>query len=165
MDIRNRRIHTTVTLLQAVTVIIALAGTLGAVCLTQLGAELLPMAAASALHTAYVVVGFATVAAVSAGTYVALYQFFRLCQRLKQGTAFTRCNERALRLIALSLGVCGLLLALVLVFSVAVDLVLGWLEMLLLFSVGYLGAALCAWALHLLLQRAVAMQEEADLTI
>lgn len=165
MDTKNNRIHTAVTLLQVVTVIIALIGTLGAVVLTLDGIGLLPWVDDQPLLLAYAIFGFATVAVVSAATYTALYQFFRMCSRLKQGTAFTRANERAMRLIALCCFVGGAMLGAGTVFSLAVNVVLGWCELMLFFTLAYLGVALCAWALHLLLQRAVSMQEEADLTI
>ena len=129
------------------------------------GIELLPWVGYQPLLLAYAIFGFATVAVVSAATYTALYQFFRMCSRLKQGTAFTRANEHAMRLIALCCFVGGAMLGAGTVFSLAVNIVLGWCELMLFFTLAYLGVALCAWALHLLLQRAVSMQEEADLTI
>ena len=118
------------------------------------------------LNKFHAIIGLLTVAAVSLCSYVALFQFFTLCQRLKNGTAFTAANEKALHRIALCCGFSAA--ALCIAFIIALfygGFYLAFLELLLLFIAAYLCVSLVAYALELLLRRATAIQEENDLTI
>ncbi len=114
--------------------------------------------------------GFASVAAVSVCCAVALVEFFRMCGRLKREKAFTARNQRTMGIVALCCLVAGgTLLASALVLGI-VDWVLAdvlglyWFQML----VGaflFLAVSAAAWALHLLVRKAVSLQEEVDLTV
>ncbi len=115
--------------------------------------------------------GFATVLVLSACCLRALYAFYQMCGRVKRGSAFTRENEAAMGLIARQCLICfGTLTAAcgLIWLGDALDPValrgLYWFEMLFL-AVCFLAVALIAWALCLLVRRAVALQEDSDLTV
>ena len=163
------------TMLQVVTILLSLMGVWIAVTLLYTGILALqtgypdigmPLGSYVTLLT----VGFLSVLTVSVVCAVAMYTFFRLCERLKKGTAFTRANEQALKRIAL----CCVIVGLTLLFSCIVlwvaesvwGYVMGlyWLQMLVV-AVLCSAVALIAWALALLVRRAVALQEEVDLTV
>lgn len=115
--------------------------------------------------------GFLALGTVSVGCGRGLHAFYRLAGRLKQGTAFTRENERAVGRIAGQCLLCagGLLAAWLMILigeCLEPGTILGlyWYEMLAV-ALCFLGAALLAWALCLLVRRAVALQEDSDLTV
>ncbi len=115
--------------------------------------------------------GFAAVFVLSACCLRALYAFYRLCGRVKRGSAFTRENETAMGLIARQCLIsCGTLLAacgLIWLGDVLDPVALRglyWFEMLFLAGC-FLAVALVAWALCLLVRRAVPLQEDSDLTV
>ncbi|MGN0746704.1 MAG: DUF2975 domain-containing protein [Aristaeellaceae bacterium] len=168
-------LRTVLTLLQAVTVVISLMGVYLAAILLYVGIQALgagypaigmPLGSYVTLLT----VGFLSVLAVSGACAVALCTFFRMCGRLKQDTAFTRANEQAMGRIALCCLIAGLTLAVGCAALWVAESVWGcvmglyWLEMVIM-AVLFLAVALIAWALTLLVRRAVALQEEADLTV
>ena len=163
------------TMLQVVTILLSLMGVWIAVTLLYTGILALqtgypgigmPLGSYITLLT----VGFLSVLTVSGCCAVAMYTFFRLCGRLKQGTAFTRANEHAMARIALCCLIAGLTLLISCAALWAAESVWGcvmglyWLEMAIM-AVLFLAVALIAWALTLLVRRAVALQEEADLTV
>ena len=168
-------IRTMFTLLQIVTVLISLLGAYLAVMLLYVGIQALgtgysgigmPLGSYVTLLT----VGFLSVLTVSGACAVALCTFYRLCERLKQGTAFTRINEQALCRIALCCLTAGLTLAVCCAVLWIAESVWGcvmglyWLEMVIM-AVLFLSVSLIARALALLVRRAVVLQEDADLTV
>lgn len=164
----NKRTNMVFTLLQIIAVVIAAAGTAVAVEFGIIGGSLLSIfiGKQNGADIAYAILGMLTVIAVAGGSYVALYQFFTMCQRLKRGTAFTAANERAMHRIALGCGISGVVLGVMMVaFMFYQGALLALIEMMCLLSVAYLCVGLVAYALELLLRRATAIQEENDLTI
>lgn len=110
-------------------------------------------------------VGFASVALVSLCCAAALIAFFLMCGRLKRGTAFTRKNQRTMGFIAL----CSLIAGVTLIAATVLCGLLGaagihclWMV---LGAFLFLAVAAVAWALSLLVRRAVTLQDEADLTV
>lgn len=153
------------TLLQAAAVGIALAvffGCIGVVSLIE------NTTAREPGYLAFTVLAMLAVAVVTLCSLAALYEFFMMCRRLKQGTAFTERNRCALNRIALLCAVSGD--AILAAFLIAVMLCWpcgGSAFMLLTALVGaaYLCVALVAWALAVLVKRATALQQESELTI
>ena len=111
-------------------------------------------------------VGMLTVAVASVCCYIALVIFFRLCGRLSRGTAFTDENAIAMRRIAAVLLIAGLSVAAGLT---VLSVILGdfFLPTVYLYGIalGFLGGALLSHALAVLVRRAVALQQESELTI
>jgi len=164
----NKRMNMVFTLLQIIAVVIAAVGTAGAVELGIIGGSLLSifMQQQKTVDIIYALLGLLTVVIVAVGSYVALYQFFTMCQRLKHGTAFTAANEKAMHRIALGCGISGATLGVMLLaFVFYAGSILPLVELICLFSVAYLCIGLVAYALELLVRRATAIQEENDLTI
>ena len=163
------------TMLQGFTVLMSLLGVWIAVTLLYAGVLALqcgypgigmPLGSYVTLLT----VGFLSVLTVSGACAVAMYTFFRLCGRLKKGTAFTRANEQALERIALCCVIVGLTLLISCIVLWVAESVWGfvmglyWFQMLVV-ALLCIAVALIAWALALLVRRAVALQEEVDLTV
>lgn len=163
------------TMLQGFTVLMSLLGVWIAVTLLYAGVLALqcgypgigmPLGSYVTLLT----VGFLSVLTVSGACAVAMYTFFRLCGRLKKGTAFTRANEQALERIALCCVIVGLTLLISCIVLWVAESVWGfvmglyWFQMLVV-ALLCIAVALIAWALALLVRRAVVLQEEADLTV
>lgn len=164
----NKRTNMVFTLLQIIAVVIAAIGTAVAVEFGIIGGSLLSIfiGKQNTADIAYAILGLLTVIAVAGGSYVALYQFFTMCQRLKHGTAFTAANEKAMHRIALGCGISGAVLGVMMVaFMFYQGAFLALIETMCLLSVAYLCVGLVAYALELLLRRATAIQEENDLTI
>ncbi len=164
----NKRTNMVFTLLQIIAVVIAAVGTAVAVEFGIIGGSLLSIfiGKQNGADIAYAILGLLTVIAVAGGSYVALYQFFTMCQRLKHGTAFTAANEKAMHRIALGCGISGAVLGVMMVaFMFYQGAFLALIETMCLLSVAYLCVGLVAYALELLLRRATAIQEENDLTI
>lgn len=118
--------------------------------------------------------GLAVLAAICACCYGALGVFYRLCGRLRSGSAFTEENAQAMTRIARLFAVCGaLLLATCAVYYVVLVAPLSLFEtilvfyflFLLAFAVVFVGVALLAGALGMLVRRAAILQLENDLTI
>ena len=158
------------TLLQAATVGIALVGLALAVFFSCVGVVSLieNTTAREPGYLAFTVLAMLAVAVVTLCSLAALYEFFMMCRRLKQGTAFTERNRCALNRIALLCAVSGG--AILATFIIAVMLCWpcgGNAFMLLTALVGaaYLCVALVAWALAMLVKRATALQQESELTI
>lgn len=154
--------------LQGVSVVAGVLGTLLAVGMGVVGAMWLSLALEGGeMRVVWACgVGFATLLAVSAACIVALACFYLLCGRLKTGTAFTEHNARAMGAIARCFG----LSALVLIVALPVlRLLIGetLLPMIYVAVVAFLFgfAALLSHALSLLVWRAQALQAENDLTI
>ena len=164
----NKRTNMVFTLLQIIAVVIAAVGTAVAVEFGIIGGSLLSIfiGKQNGADIAYALLGLLTVIAVAGGSYVALYQFFTMCQRLKRGTAFTAANEKAMHRIALGCGISGAVLGVMMVaFMFYQGALLALIEVMCLLSVAYLCVGLVAYALELLLRRATTIQEENDLTI
>lgn len=164
----NKRMNVVFTLLQIIAVVIAAIGTAVAVEFGIIGGSLLSIfiGKQNAADIAYAILGLLTVVAVAGGSYMALFQFFTMCQRLKHGTAFTAMNEKAMHRIALGCGISGAVLGVMMVaFMFYQGAFLALIELMCLLSVAYLCVGLVAYALELLLRRATAIQEENDLTI
>ena len=168
-------LRTVFTLLQGVTVLMALMGVYLAAMLLYVGIQALgagypgigmPLGSYVTLLT----VGFLSVLTVSGACAVAMYTFFRLCGRLKKGTAFTCANEQAMSRIALCCLIVGLTLAASCLALWVAESVWGyvmglyWFQMLVV-ALLCIAVALIAWALALLVRRAVVLQEEVDLTV
>lgn len=111
--------------------------------------------------------GIATVVLVGLVSYVALWQFLTMCQRLKKGTAFTAANERSMGCIALCCTVASgaLLVALLVLLCFCPALPLGLVLLTMLACAAYGAVALVAYALQLLVRRAAVLQQESDLTV
>lgn len=119
----------------------------------------------------FAIIGLVTVALISALCYMALTSFFKLCGRLKTGTAFTAENTRAMRHIAL----CSLGVGVSFLCSDGMIALTSWtlydpnFHLIDVYFVGvaliFLLVALVVWTLYLLLDRATAIQQENDLTI
>ena len=163
------------TLLQCLTVLLSLtglwiAGTLlyAGILALQCGSQGIGMPLGS--YVTLLAVGFLSVLTVSGACAVAMYTFFRLCGRLKKGTAFTRANEQAMGRIALCCLIAGLTLAASCLALWVAESVWGyvmglyWFQMLVV-ALLCIAVALIAWALALLVRRAVVLQEEVDLTV
>ena len=152
-------------LLRVATVLVALAGTWFAWMMVYTGLFAVSARPFGALNIAGWA-GILTVALVSACAYVALFTFFRLCGRLARGTAFTEENAAAMRRIALALLVCGLCVC---AGITAVALLIGAIVLpivyLYVIAAAFLCAALVSHALAVLVHRAVALQQDSDLTI
>ena len=125
----------------------------------------------SALVLSMSIVGLATVLAVSVCCCVALIVFFRMCGRLKHDSAFTPENDRAMgRLVQCSIGV-GLTfwittLAMYLLQGSSVSWSLLSLDgRFMVLGFCFLCLALVIHALRLLVKRAIALQQENDLTV
>lgn len=164
----NKRMRLVFSTLQGIAAVIALIGTVMAVWLILFGWDVFCYfrTEQQTLVALYAVIGMLTVAVVSAFSYVALYQFFRLCGRLKNETAFTTVNEQAMRRIAVSCAVCGATLAAALIIAMFYGgFFLGFVQGMFLLSFAYLSVGLVAYAFELLLRRATAIQQENDLTI
>ena len=158
------------TLLQVADVGIALAGLVCTVMLSMIGVVSLMenLAAREAGYLAFTVLAMLAVAAVFICSMAALYQFFMMCSRLRQGSAFTERNGRALTLMAVLCAVCG---GIILVMF-ALALFCCWhcgpglfLELVAAAGAAYLCVALVAWALAVLVQRATVLQQESELSI
>lgn len=111
--------------------------------------------------------GIATVVLVGLVSYVALWQFLTMCQRLKKGTAFTAANEQSMGRIALCCAVASgaLLAALLVLLCFCPALPLGLVLLTLLACAAYGAVALVAYALQLLVRRAAVLQQESELTV
>lgn len=159
-------------LLQWVTVGVALVGTYVACCLilecvTAYQGQWNKWLNPDADYRFLAVWGIATVAVVSLTSYAALWKFFIMCERLKQGTAFTAANEQGMGHIALCCAVAGAALLVtsgVLVFFCP-PVPLGLTNLTLLACAAYGAVALVAYALQLLVRRAVVLQQESELTV
>ena len=164
----SKRMNMVFTLLQIIAVVIAAVGTAVAVQFGIAGGALLSIfiGKQNTADIAYAILGLLTVITVAGGSYMALFQFFTLCQRLKHGTAFTAVNEKAMHRIALGCGISGAVLSVSMVaFMFYQEAFLALIELMCLLAVAYLCVGLVAYALELLLRRATAIQEENDLTI
>lgn len=170
MERRSKKTMIVFSLLQVMTGLLVAAGTLLAILLTVFGVNCLMIEDLGA-ERFMAVLGLVTVAVVSAGCYVALISFIAMCQRLKRGTAFTERNSRALHRIAVSLGIAaGMVLMTDLVLMIAYcgpDCSPFVLPLLMLHAAafGFAGLGLICEALHMLVTRAVALQQESELTI
>ena len=152
-------------LLRLATVLVALTGTWFAWMMLYTGLFTVSVKPFGALNVAGAA-GMLTVVIASVCAYVALFTFFRLCGRLARGTAFTEQNAAAMRRIALALLIAGLC-----AFAgiTAVALLIGGIVLpivyLYVIAAALLGAALVSHALAVLVRRAVALQQDSDLTI
>lgn len=158
------------TLLQMAAGVVALLGTLFAMFLFSFGITVLQNEVALCepfRHMPYALLGLVTVAAVSLCSYGALAVFGLMCQRLKQGTAFTKKNEASLGRIALLCGISGVVIGLAALVALVCygGFALFFMELTLLAATAYLCVALAAWALRLLLQRGILLEQENRLTI
>ena len=158
------------TLLQAAAVGIALVGLAMAVLFGCIGVVSLieNTAAREPGYLAFTVLTMLAVAVVTLCSLAALYEFFMMCRRLKQGTAFTERNRCALNRIALLCAVSGS--AILAAFLMAVWTcrqcgVGAFMLLVALAGAAYLCVALVAWALAMLVKRATALQQESELTI
>ena len=152
-------------LLRAVTIPVALVGTWFAWMLTVTGLFTVSTKPFGMLNIAGII-GMLTVAVASFCSYAALFTFFRLCGRLVHGTAFTDENAAAMRRIAQALLIAGLtacagITAVWLLFGVLVLPII----YLYVIAAAFLCAALVSHALAVLVRRAVALQQDSDLTI
>lgn len=152
-------------LLRAATVFVALVGTWFAWMMTITGLFTVSIKPFGALNVAGTI-GLLTVAVAGICCYVALIVFFRLCGRLARGTAFTDENAVAMRRIARALLIAGLAAC---TGITAVWLLFGTLVLpivyLYVIAAAFLCAALVSHALAVLVRRAVALQQDSDLTI
>lgn len=154
--------------LRVATVIAGAVGTLVAVCLGSVGFTALGVAAdhGGIPLLGAAVTGLTAVAAVSACCYAALAVFFRMCGRLKRGSAFTEQNARAMEVIAaLCTGGGVTLAAAFMIIALIAGEILLPLVYVGLLACAFLGVALIAYALCLLVRRAAAIQKENELTI
>ena len=158
------------TLLQVAAVGIALAGLVCTVMLSMIGVVSLMenLAAREAGYLAFTVLAMLAVAAVFICSMVSLYQFFMMCSRLRQGSAFTERNGRALTLMAVLCAACGGIILVMFVLALLCCWQCGpglFLDLVAVAGAAYLCVALVAWALAVLVKRATALQQESELTI
>lgn len=173
------------TLLQALTVLVAAVGTWMAVVLGILGwfaaTEIfasLPEAAETGLEAIlFACGGLATVVIVSVCCYVALGSFFILLQRMKKETAFTRRNCRALGRMAFSCAVAAAVLFLMMgyiAFGVFVPTMsftnslwqfVDKVCVLMAWPFGFLVVSLLLQGVRVLMVRAMTLREEQALVI
>lgn len=110
--------------------------------------------------------GLAAVLVTSVCCYIALAAVFRMCGRLKRGSAFTEQNAQAMARIAGAFFVSGVSIAaatvVLMICALAFNLVA---YVLLIVACLFFGLALISYALCLLVRRAAALQQENDLTI
>lgn len=125
----------------------------------------------SALVLSMSVTGLVTVLAVSVCCCVALLVFFRMCGRLKHGSAFTPENDKAMgRLVQCSIGVGVIFWITVIVLYLLQGPFVSWSLLSLdgrfmILGFCFLCLALVIHALRLLVKRAIALQQENDLTV
>lgn len=159
--------------LRGATVAAGIIGTAIAALLVWIGADCLYMSLklcedgeSCACWTAASATGLAAVAAVSVCAYIALAVFYRMCGRLRAGSAFTQENAAAMARIArcFAAACAALLLA-----TAALAVIWGGFLLphvyLLLLGLACAGAALLSRALALLVCRAAEIQRENELTI
>lgn len=167
--------ETAFSILKAITVLIA-AAVIAMTCgLLYTGVYALRRGAAS-LHLSQgsfvtlAAAGFTSVIVVAVCCGVALYTFFRMCTRLSQGTAFTQANALAMARITRCCMIAGCTLGLACAALLIAEAVWGgvmglyWSEAAVI-AFAFLSVGAVAWALTLLVRRAVLLQEEADLTV
>ena len=112
------------------------------------------------------VTGLLTVLIVSVCCWRALIVFIRMVGRLERGSAFTEENARAMAGIAAMLALSGLaLLSALALLAIICRGLAATLLLLLLLALAFLGLALIACALDVLVRRAAALQQDSDLTI
>lgn len=115
---------------------------------------------------AFALAGLATVLVTSVCCYAALTVFYRMCGRLKRGSAFTEHNARAMARIAAAFVISAIAVAASLVVLIACGLAFHLSAyVLFLFVCLFGGLALLSYALCLLVRRAAALQQESELTI
>lgn len=161
------------TLLQALAILALAAGTLLMVWLDILGVSALLRGLFDTRGDLipFSIIGLLTVAFISVMCYIALISFFKLCGRLKTGTAFTVQNTHAMKRIAL----CSLSVGAAFLLSDALICLTSFMLFdpnFHLIDVYFVGISLVffliflvVWTLYLLLDRATAIQQENDLTI
>ena len=169
------------TALQALTVVLALFGTWFAGLLSFLGIAAVRMIFHDEVTTLnakfFVICALLAVVGVSVCCYIALISFFRLLQRMKKETAFTRRNSKALGRIALScLAAAAMLLLLMGYISFGVFLptrsftgsIRQFVEtfcMLMLWPFGFGVVGLLVQGVRVLMDRALALEEEQELVV
>lgn len=150
--------------LRVATVLVGLMGTLFALILADFGLFALKDRPFNRVNVA-AGAGLLTVVVVGACCYAALVSFFRMCGRLEHSSAFTDANAAAMARIARALfagGVCAAAGIAAVSALWEVDLLLIYLSFI---PLALLGAALLSHALVVLMRRAVALQQDRDLTI
>ena len=156
------------TVLRVATVIVGALGTLLALLLGYVGLLGLTLTSRWSFDPIKIgaMIGLLVVACASVCCYRALFIFFQLCGRLSRGTAFTDANAIAMRRIAFALLVPALAIAggtaSICVLLEGINL---WLLISFGIALGFLGGALLSHALAVLVRRAVALQQESELTI
>ena len=181
----SQRPRVLLTTLQALTVLVGIFGTCLAVALGTLGVFAVrevvfgPEAAANTAFTVKVFAfgGLVTVIGVSVCCYVTLLSFLLLLQRMKKETAFTRRNCQALGRMAVSCAVAAAILFVMMLyisFGVFVPsssftdtfwLFVDTVWMLMAWPFGFGVVSLLLQGVRLLMQRAMAMQEEQALVV
>lgn len=158
------------TLLQVITVCLCMVGVLLACIPLDVGVHAL-MDGPDYYELTYaqwvtlLLVGFIAVSIVSLCCAAALVAFFRMCGRLKHGIAYTRKNQHTMGFIALCSLIAGVTMMVSTLLLFLLDAVgVFWIWMILCTFL-FLAVATVSWALSLLVRRAVALQEEADLTV
>lgn len=177
----SRRPRALLTVLQAMTVAVALFGTWFAVMLGLLGVGGVQLIFADAGATVgakiFVVSALATVIGVSVCCYITLGSFFALLQRMKKETAFTQRNCRALGRMALCCAAAGAMLFAVMSY-IAVGAFLPTRSftdnlrpfvdavcMLMLWPFGFGLVSLLLQGVRVLMTRAIALREEQELVV
>lgn len=157
-------------LLRAATVVVALVGTALTAQLLFDGAFVVGSNPALERPWSFAagVLELAVTASTAVCCYAALWAFYRMCARLSKGSAFTGENAAAMRRIARLLGAAGAvslggLAAFLVMFGGVSALALLW--PLGIIPAAMLGGGLLSHALCVLLRRAAALQEDADLTV
>ena len=154
------------TLLRVATVLVAAYGTWVAVVLGTIGFYVFVSGPALDPISLAGLAGLTTVVVASVCCYIALVSFFFMCGRLTRGSAFTEQNAAAMRRISRVLLIAG---AAVAVGIATVMLLTGESAVAIWHSstiaLVFLGASLLSHALAVLVRRAVALQQDSDLTI
>ncbi len=154
--------------LQIFTAVLGVGGTIWALLLMTAGGMIMLNAFGSQWDTFFVaLLCLAAVVVVSLCCYRALICFYRMCQRLKTTHSFTDDNCQALALMSRQCALAGaaLLVALTVLalWSLSGPMWIGTALFAIPFA--FLTIALMLWAVHLLMRRALMIQEENELTV
>lgn len=174
MKTRSKAAIRLLTTLQGMTIVIMALGTCFAVVLGMMGAASC-VACVEYPRPALIistVTGYGTLITVSVSCYIALTTFLLICHRLKRERAFTKANSRSLLRISRCCLVSGaaLLIALIVfeaLFCTTPDCPPVNLPALYLFVLMLLfaGVGVICQVLQVLLDDAIALQDESDLTV
>lgn len=154
--------------LQIFTAVLGIGGTIWALLLLAAGGMVMLDAYGTQWDTFGVaLLCLAAVMVVSFCCYRTLHCFYRMCQRLKTTHSFTEDNCLALKQMSKQCALAGaaLLIAVTALMLWSLNGLLWMGAALFAIPFAFLTIALMLWAVHLLMRRALTIQEENDLTV